>query len=74
MSNAKAIVATAHKLARIVYSMMRYGVDYVKTAEADDAAQMQQRLEMQLKRRARQLGYELVPKSTSPLIDPAVVS
>jgi transposase len=70
----KAIVATAHKLARIVYSLMRYGVDYVKKAEADYTAQMQQRLEMQLKRRARQLGYELVPKADPPPIDPAVVS
>jgi hypothetical protein len=55
----KAITATAHKLARIVYNLMRYGVEYVKKTEAEYAEQVRQRLEKQLRRRARELGYEL---------------
>jgi transposase len=56
----KAITACAHKLARIVYNMMRYGAEYAKRSEAEYAAEHRTRLEKNLKRRARELGYELV--------------
>ena len=36
----KAITATAHKLARILYNMLRYGVAYMKKEEAAYAAQV----------------------------------
>jgi hypothetical protein len=55
----KAITAAAHKLARIVYNLMRYGMAYVKETEAAYAEQVQQRLEKHLQRRAKELGYEL---------------
>jgi transposase len=55
----KAITATAHKLGRIVYHLVRYGVAYVQETEAAYAAQVRARLEKQLQRRARELGYEL---------------
>jgi len=55
----KAITATAHKLARIIYNMMRYGVAYMKKEEAAYASQVKERLEKQLQRRAKELGYEL---------------
>ena len=55
----KAITATAHKLARIVYHLMRYGEAYVKQTEQAYAEQVRERLEKQLHRRARELGYEL---------------
>jgi transposase len=55
----KAITATAHKLARIVYNLLRYGMAYVKQTEAAYAEQVRQRLEKQLQRRAKELGYEL---------------
>ncbi len=54
----KAITA-AHKLARIVYNLMRYGLAYVQQTEAAYAAQVRERLERQLRRRALELGYEL---------------
>ena len=54
----KAITATAHKLARIVYNLMRYGEAYMKE-EAAYAQEVSQRLERQLHRRAKELGYEL---------------
>jgi len=56
----KAITATAHKLARIVYNMMRHGAEYAKRSEAEYAAEHRTRLEKNLKRRARELGFELV--------------
>ena len=55
----KAITATAHKLARVVYRLMRFGEAYVKQAEQEYAEQVRERLEKQLKRRAKELGYEL---------------
>jgi transposase len=59
LGSPKAITATAHKLARILYHLMRHGEAYVKQEEAAYAQQVRQRLEKQLQRRARELGYEL---------------
>jgi transposase len=55
----KAITATAHKLARIIYNLMRYGVEYMQKTEAEYAEQVRGRVEKQLQRRAKELGYEL---------------
>jgi transposase len=55
----KAITATAHKLARILYNLMRHGIAYMKKEEAAYAEQVRDRLEKQLRRRAKELGYEL---------------
>lgn len=55
----KAITATAHKLARIVYNLMRHGLAYVRKEEEAYAAQVRERLKKQLQRRAKELGYEL---------------
>jgi transposase len=62
----KAITATAHKLARILYNMMRYGVAYMQREEAAYAEQVRERLEKQLQRRAKELGYEL--KKIAPTV------
>jgi transposase len=55
----KAITATAHKLARIIYNLRRFGEAYVKQTEEAYAEQVRERLEKQLARRAKELGYEL---------------
>jgi transposase len=57
----KAITAAAHTLARIVYNLMRYGVAYTQQTETAYAEQVRQRLEKHLRRRARELGFELKP-------------
>jgi transposase len=62
----KAITAAAHKLARIVYHLMRYGVAYMKETEQAYAEQVRQRVEKQLRRRARELGFELKPIAPAP--------
>jgi transposase len=66
----KAITALAHKLARIIYNLMRYGVAYTKQTEEAYAEQVRARLEKQLRRRAAELGYEL--KKVEPAVEPAV--
>ncbi len=55
----KAITATAHKLARILYNMMRYGVAYMKRDEEAYAQHVRERLEKGLHRRAKELGFEV---------------
>ena len=59
----KAITATAHKLARIIYAMLRYGQQYLDDGADYYEAQYHQRALRSAKRRAAQLGYELVPTS-----------
>ena len=63
----KAITATAHKLARIVYNLMRFGEAYMKKTEQEYAEQVRERLEKQLLRRAKELGYEL--KKVEPAVE-----
>jgi hypothetical protein len=55
----KAITATAHKLARILYNPPRHGIAYVRKEEEAYAAHVRDRLAKQLQRRAKELGYEL---------------
>lgn len=61
----KAITATAHKLARIFYTVMRYGLEYQKRSEEEFVVEHRKRMEKNLHRRAKDLGYELVPIATS---------
>ena len=62
----KAITATAHKLARIIYSMLRYGQRYVDAGAEYYERQYRQRALHTARRRAAQLGYQLVPMSDAP--------
>jgi transposase len=68
----KAITATAHKLARIIYNLLRYGVAYMQQEEAAYAEQVRQRQEKQLRRRAKELGYALtkLPPAAEGPADP----
>ena len=52
----KAITATAHKLARIIYSILRYGQQYVDVGAQYYESQYQHRALRAAKRRAAQLG------------------
>ena len=60
--SAQGITATAHKLARIIYSMLWYGQKYVDAGAEYYESQYRQRALRNARRRAEQLGYELVPK------------
>jgi transposase len=62
----KAITATAHKLARIVYRMLRYGTDYVDVGQTYYEQRYQERLLVGLERKARSLGYKLTKTEHLP--------
>jgi hypothetical protein len=56
----KATTATAHKLARLVYTMVKHGTVYVAQGMADDEQRYQERVLQHLTRRAKTLGYALM--------------
>jgi transposase len=58
----KAITATAHKLARIFYLSWKTGKDYVDPGIDAYEQQYQGRVLKNLKQRAKQMGFELVPQ------------
>ena len=57
----KAITATAHKLARIFYSMLKNGQEYVDQGRDEYEKQYQERVLSNLKKKAASLGYQLMP-------------
>ena len=61
LGSPKAIMATAHKLARIIYSMLRYGQAYMDAGAQYYENQYRERVLRAAKLRAAQLGYRLVP-------------
>jgi transposase len=63
---AKAIVATARKLAQRVYRLLRYGQEYVRQTEEAYEAAYQLRLVKSLTKKAASLGYKLVPQTMTP--------
>jgi transposase len=56
----KAITATAHKLARLVYSMLRHGTAYVDAGQQAYEKQYRDRVLTNLQRKARAFGYQLI--------------
>ena len=64
----KAITATAHKLARLVYRMLRYGQDYVDQGQKYYEKQHRLRVLKNLKRRASEMGYELLRAKTGEVV------
>jgi transposase len=57
-----AVTATAHKLARLVYRMLKYGTEYVRHSMEEYEQKVRKQMERSLQRKAAALGYELVPK------------
>jgi transposase len=54
-------VATAHKLARLVYRLLKYGEDYVAQGMAEYEQAYRERTVQNLVRKAKALGYRLLP-------------
>ncbi len=65
---AGAITATAHKLARLVYGMLKYGREYIKTSMDAYEAQMRAKQEQVLRRKASLLGFDLVERAPTPAL------
>ena len=58
----KAITATAHKLARIFYHMLKYGQEYNDPGQDYYELKYQERVIKNLQRKAKEFGMELVPQ------------
>jgi transposase len=56
----KAITATAHKLARLVYAMLKHGTQYVEIGQEEYERRYRERALRNLRRKARALGYDLL--------------
>jgi len=56
-----AITATAHKLARIIYHLLRYRMPYDQGVFAKEEARQRQRREQRVRAQAAQLGFQLTP-------------
>ena len=66
MDKPKAITATAHKLARLVYTMLTRGEQYVDQGQDHYEQKYQKRVLSNLQRRAASLGFQLVPSPAMP--------
>jgi transposase len=62
----KAITATAHKLARLIYRMLKGGTDYVDQGQEYYERRYQTRVLSTLSRRAHALGYTLIKTPDQP--------
>jgi transposase len=68
-----ALTATAHKLARIVYLALKHGMPYVRQSQEEYLAQMREKQIKALRRKARQLGLEIVEKPSGGVAESASV-
>jgi len=68
-----ALTATAHKLARIVYLALKHGMTYVRQSQEEYEAQMKEKQIKALRRKARQLGLEVI-ENTSESVATAVAA
>jgi transposase len=64
----KAITATAHKLAKILYRMLKYGEEYVAQGQEAYEQQYQERQKRALAKQAKRLGLTLVESQTGELV------
>lgn len=63
---AEGVTATAHKLARIIYRLIKHGDTYVRQGMEDYEKRFQERKLNALKKTAKAMGLELIPKQTLP--------
>lgn len=64
----QAVTATAHKLARIVYSLLKYGTEYSDAGQDYYERKYKERVVRNLQQRAKALGFELVPTPLEPAV------
>jgi hypothetical protein len=68
---AQAQVATAHKIARTVYFMLKHKVPFDELRAQDYETQQRQRELTHLQRKAAKFGFDLIPKAVSTEETPA---
>ena len=64
----KAITATAHKIARLFYTMIRFGKDYEDTGASYYEEQYRARIIKSMQYQAQKMGFSLVPVPSETLI------
>jgi transposase len=62
LGSPKAITALAHKLAKLIYIMLKYGHEYVEKGVEFYEEMYKKRRESSLRKKAKEMGYDLVPK------------
>ena len=65
LGTAQATTATAHKMARIIYHVLRTKTPYNETAFYECDEQARQRAENRLRKKASEMGFQLVPTVTA---------
>ena len=63
---AEGVTATAHKLARIIYRLIKHGEAYVRQGMEDYEAKFRARKLAALKKTAKTMGFELIQTQTLP--------
>ncbi len=66
MEKAKAIRATAHKLARLIYTLLTRGHEYVDRGEAYYEERYRERVVYHLNKKALAMGFTLTPVQATP--------
>jgi len=61
MDKPRAVTACAHKLARLIYTMVTKGEEYVDQGQAHYEERYREKVVKSLARKASQLGFQLVP-------------
>lgn len=64
VGKAKAITATARKIAVLFYNALRYGMDYVDPGASYYETRYRERVLKNLRRRAKAFGFALQPANT----------
>jgi hypothetical protein len=60
------VTAAAHKLARLIYTMLTKGEEYTDQGQHYFEERYRERVVRQLAKRARDLGMQLVPTPPTP--------
>ena len=60
------MTATAHKLACLVYRMLKYGTEYVQQSMQEYEQKVRGQMERALQRKAAALGYQLIRTGALP--------
>lgn len=64
---AQALVATAHKMARVVYHMLKFQIEYQTLTAGEYEQRFRQREIQYLQRKASRLGFAITPLTPAPL-------
>jgi transposase len=70
----KAITATAHKMARLVYLALKHGMTYVRQTQEEYQAKMREQQLKTLKKKAKQLGLTVIENPPTAATTPTTAS